>query len=79
MEKELKKAHARGVVIGAATDGAALLGDRGGLGLLPGFAFGTSKQTEAVLRANPACVGLSFGDGAALVIRGRVGRVIGDS
>ncbi|QJW96876.1 cyanophycinase [Frigoriglobus tundricola] len=79
VEKELKKLHARGRVVGAAAPLSAWLGDRAGLALLPGFAIGTQKQTDAVLKNHPACVGLSFGSDAAVVIRGRVARVIGDS
>ena len=78
VEKALKAVHARGGVLGAAPCNA-LFGDRAGLGVLPGFALGTPEQADAAVRANPACVGLSFGDAAAVVVRKRVARVVGDA
>ncbi len=79
VETELKKLHARGAVVGTAAPLSAWLGDRAGLAFLPDFAIGTQKQTDAALKTHPARVGLSFGSDAAVVIRGRVARVIGDS
>jgi cyanophycinase len=96
VEKELKKLHARGGVIGGTSAGAAiqgdLMGDGGtdtaktaeGLGYLPGYAidqhFANRRvdRLQRVIAANPSWVGLGLEDGSAVVIRGRVARVIGD-
>src|SRR5437763_1774108 len=68
VEKELKKAHARGAVIGVTHACSAVLCDRAGtetgFGLLPGFAFGTQRQIDAAMKNNPTCVGLRIPDGA---------------
>jgi hypothetical protein len=63
VEKELKKLHARGGVVGgnAVSD----------FGFLPGFANGAATSQ--------GIVGLRIPDGAGVVIRGRVARVIGDA
>ncbi|AMV29986.1 Cyanophycinase [Gemmata sp. SH-PL17] len=69
VEKELKKLHARGGVIGAGASGSVLEE----LGLLPGF---TSREARSL---KAGCIGLDCGDDSAVVIRGRVARVIGDA
>jgi len=98
VEKELKKLHARGAVIGGTSAGAAVMTDlmiaggtdtaktADGFGFLPGFVtdqhfVSRKRQTrlEAVISANPTRIGLGLDEGTAIVIRGRVGRVIGDS
>jgi cyanophycinase len=98
VEKELKRLHARGGVIGGTSAGAAIMSDLmiaggtdtaktgPGLGFLPGFvvdqhflARKRAKRLEGVIAANPAFVGLGIDEGTALVVRGRVARVIGDS
>lgn len=90
-EEALKKFHARGGVIGASAASEALAGgwlvEAGkptGLGLLPGFVIdphfaADKKRLPGVIAAHPDWVGLGFDSGSAMVIRGRVGRVIGDS
>jgi cyanophycinase len=88
-EKELRKLHARGGVIGGAGGGADLMGSlvfaggeekpAAGLGLLPGFVIDRKERLEGAVADNAGHVGLRLEDGAALVIRGRVARVIGDS
>ncbi len=85
VEKELKKLHARGGVIGGVGGGDEAMGSLlvevgeepvAGFGLLPGFIVG-EKLTQA-LTTHPAYVGLFIPDEAGVVIRGRVARVIGD-
>lgn len=93
VEKELKKLHARGGLIGGTGTGAVVLGDlandrvkAGGptgwsLGLLPGFLIydrGDVELLAAEIAANPAKVGLMIDPAAAVVIRGKAIRVIGD-
>jgi cyanophycinase len=88
-ERELKKLHARGGVIGGAGGGAAVMGSLvfaggedkpvAGFGLLPGFLIERKEHLEGAIADNPAHVGLRLPDGAAVVVRGRVARVIGES
>jgi cyanophycinase len=97
VEKELKKLHARGGVIGGTSAGAAVMSDLmieggtdtartgEGLGFLPGYVIDQhftarkrEKRLEGVIAANPAWIGLGIDEGTALVIRGRVARVIGE-
>jgi cyanophycinase len=94
VETELKKLHARGVVIGcrtpAATDaviqgGPGPITSRAGFGFLPGFVLnyvsesraGTPPLTRGLVDL-PGYVGIAVGGSSALVVRGRVARVIGD-
>ena len=98
VEKELKKLHARGAVIGGTSAGAAVMTDlmiaggkdkaetADGFGFLPGFvvdqhfvARKRQARLEGVIAANPARVGMGLDEGTAIVVRGRVARVIGDS
>ena len=74
VEAELKKLHARGGAIGGSA-GAPALAD---LGILPGFVTGTGDLKAAVAK-RPGSVGFTFAEDSGLVIRGRVGRVIGES
>jgi cyanophycinase len=76
VEKELKKAHARGAVVGAAGACAELFGN---FDLLPGYAVGSRKVVDAALKENPTRVGFALGEKSGITIRGRVARVIGDS
>jgi cyanophycinase len=76
VEEELKKAHARGAVVGAAGPAAGLIG---GFGLLPGYAVGPRQEVNAALKEKPTRVGFVPGEKSGVVIRGRVARVIGDS
>jgi cyanophycinase len=92
VEKELKKLQARGGVVGGTGAGASVLTDlvvlrtpeeestAPGLGLLPGFLYDPKRdgRVTKVLPRNPAYVGLSFEDGAAMILRGRFAHVIGD-
>jgi cyanophycinase len=88
VEKELRKLHARGGVIGCATSGSALVGTmaRAGaeqkwveaFGLLPGFLLDRKDHLSDTIASHPAHVGLVIPDGAGLVVSGRVARVIGD-
>lgn len=97
IEKELKKLHARGGVIGGTSAGAAIMSDlmieggtdtaktSDGLGFLPGYVIDQhftarkrEKRLEGVITANPAWVGLGIDEETALLIRGRVARVIGE-
>jgi cyanophycinase len=93
VEKELKKLQARGGLIGGTGTGAAVLGDlvidrvkedrltEPGLGLLPGFLIEDRSDPERfpeAIAANPATVGLMIDRAAAVVIRGKNLRVIGD-
>jgi cyanophycinase len=76
VEEGLKKAHARGAVVGAAGPAVELIG---GFGLLPGYAIGSRKQVDAALKGEPTRVGFALGEKSGIVIRRRVARVIGDS
>ncbi|MBP3958958.1 cyanophycinase [Gemmata sp. G18] len=85
VEKELKKLHARGGVIGGTGGGESAMGALlvgvgeepvAGLGLLPGFII--DEKLTKVIAARPTHIGLEIPDEAAVVIRGRVARVIGD-
>jgi cyanophycinase len=67
VEKELKKLHARGGVVGGPAG--LVLGE---LGLLTGFAAGAAVP-------KPGFVGLAIDGHSALVVRGRVARVVGDA
>jgi len=88
VEKELKRLHGRGVVIGAGGGGNAAIGTiafAGGaekpapaLDVLPGFLVERKEQIVGAIADNPALVGLQIPDGAGVVIRGRTMRVIGD-
>ncbi|VTU00841.1 cyanophycinase : Cyanophycinase OS=Isosphaera pallida (strain ATCC 43644 / DSM 9630 / IS1B) GN=Isop_2690 PE=4 SV=1: Peptidase_S51 [Gemmataceae bacterium] len=94
VEKELKKLHARGAVIGcrtpSATDvvlqgGPGPIASRAGFGFLPGFVFNYVSESRAgtppLLRGLadlPGYVGIAVGASSAVVVRGRVARVIGD-
>jgi cyanophycinase len=86
VEKELKKLHARGGVIGGVGGGDCAMGGLlvevgeepvAGFGLLPGYIIDEKKPILKALEAHPAYVGLSVPDDAGVVIRGRVARVIG--
>lgn len=92
-ETELRKLQARGGVIGGTGSGAAVQGDividrtvdrlqvEPGLGLLPGFLVEDREVAERfpdAVAANPAYPGLGIEPGAAVVIRGRTMRVIGE-
>jgi alpha-glucosidase len=92
-EKELKKLLARGGLIGGTGTGAAVLGeftiDRAnparltepGLGLLPGILIEDRSEFERfdqAIAANAGVVGLNVDSDTALVIRGKVMRVIGE-
>jgi cyanophycinase len=87
-EKELKKLHARGVVIGGAGGGAGVMGSLvfaggekkpvAGFGLLPGFVVERKEMLEGAVKENPGHVGLRLPDDSAVVVRRRVARVIGD-
>jgi cyanophycinase len=89
VEKELKKLHARGGVIGSAASGSAVVGSLAhagaeqklveAFGLLPGFVLDPKSRLSDTIASHPAHVGLRIPEGAAVVIRGRVARVIGDS
>jgi cyanophycinase len=98
VEKELKKLHERGGVIGGTSAGASVLSDLmitgggdtartgAGLGLLPGFVIdqhfvrrGRVKRLAGLIDANPSYVGLGIDEATALVVRGRLARVLGDS
>jgi cyanophycinase len=89
VEKELRKLHARGGVIGCSASGSAIVGSmaRAGaeqklveaLGLLPGFILDRKDRLSDSIANHPAHVGLLIPDGAGVVIRGRVARVIGDA
>jgi cyanophycinase len=86
-EKELKKLHARGGVIGAAGGGNSAMGGLAfaggdpkpttGFGLLSGYLIERKDHILGALADNPSYVGLRIPDGAGVVIRGRVARVIG--
>lgn len=93
VEKELKRLHARGGAIGGTAVVADRLlasqndGDASdiGLGLLRGFVVdarfsspGRLKLLQKAVAANPAFIGLGIGEGAAVVVRDRRLRVIGD-
>jgi cyanophycinase len=87
-EKELKKLHARGGVIGGAGGGAQVMGSlvlaggnpkpTDGYGLLPGFILERKESLEGLVADNPAHVGLRLPDGAGVVIQGRRMRVLGE-
>src|SRR5205823_6671084 len=89
VEKELRKLHERGGVIGGAGGGAQVTGSLvfaggeekpvAGFGLLPGFLVERKEHLEGAIADNPAYLGLRLPDGAAVVVRGRVMRVIGDA
>jgi cyanophycinase len=90
VEKELKKLHARGGVIGGAAAGAAVLGDLlvepgakstdRAFGFLPGCIIDPpgKKRLAEVIAANPSWVGLEIDDRTALLVRERTARVIGE-
>lgn len=94
-EKAVAKVHARGGVIGGATPslaqivldgGPGPITDRPGFGFLPGFTFNFGgdvtrswKPLAKALAARPGFVGIAMDSGSALVVRGRVMRVIGDA
>jgi cyanophycinase len=93
VEKELKKLQARGGLIGGTGTGAVVLGDLSidrvkadgptewSLGLLPGFLIhdrGDVERLADAIAANPANVGLMIDPAAAVVIRGKNIRVIGE-
>src|SRR5262245_32568353 len=89
VEKELKRLHSRGGLVGGTGTGMTVLGDfvlwhkepgfEPTLGVLPGFLPDDPKKERlaAAIAANPAHVGLGIAPGAALVIRGNDMRVIG--
>jgi cyanophycinase len=98
VEKELKKLHARGGVIGGTSAGAAIMSDvmitggsdtaklGTGFGFLPGFivdqhftACRRDKRLHGAVAAHPQYVGLGLDEATAIVVRGRVARVIGDA
>lgn len=89
VEKELKKLHARGGLVGGTGTGMSVLGDfvlwhkapgfEPALRVLPGFLLADPRSdglSEAIA-ANPAQVGLGIEPGTAVVIRGRDMRVVG--
>lgn len=69
IEKALKGRHAAGVPIGGPLAAE--------LGLISGYQFGTATTASAVEK-QPGSVGVGFGKSGAIVVRGRVARVIGD-
>ncbi|HSQ56796.1 MAG TPA: Type 1 glutamine amidotransferase-like domain-containing protein, partial [Gemmata sp.] len=87
-EKELRKLHARGGVIGCAGGGAGAMGSlafSGGakepvaaLNFLPGFLIDNKERLAAAVESKAGSVGIHLPEGAAVVIRGRVARVIGE-
>jgi cyanophycinase len=87
-EREVKKLHVRGGVIGGTGGGAAVMGSlvfaggekkpTRGYGLLPGFIIERKEMLESAIEDYPGHVGLRLPDGAAVVVRGRVARVIGE-
>jgi len=89
VEQELKKLHARGGAIGGAGGGASVMGSLvfaggeekpvAGFGMLPGFVIERKEQLEGAIQDHPALVGLRLKDEAAVVVRGRVARVLGES
>jgi cyanophycinase len=95
VEKELKKLHARGGAVGGqtptltdlvVTGGPGPFAWRPGFGFLPGFVLnytsdapGSWKPLARALPERPGYVGLAVGEQSAVVIRGRLLRVAGDS
>lgn len=95
VEKELKKLHARGGVVGgqtpALTDLVVAGGPgpftwRAGFGFLPGFVLNYSsdapsswKPLAKALPEHPEHVGLAVGENSAVVAKGRLLRVVSDS
>ncbi len=98
VEKEIRKLHARGGVIGGTSAGAAVMSDTmiaggkekatlaDGFGFLPGFVVDqhfTNRKREArlqgVIAEHPKRVGFGLDEGTAIVVKGRVARVIGDA
>jgi len=89
VERELKKLHARGGLIGGTGTGMNVLGDfvlwhkppgfEPALGVLAGFlpCDPRSDEIEEAIAANPSQVGLGIGPGTAVVIRGKDMRVVG--
>ena len=87
-EKELKKFHARGGVIGGTGGGSSVMGSlvfaggkekpTNGFGVLPGFVLERKGILNGAVTANPAHVGLRLPDHAAVVIQNRRARVIGE-
>jgi len=90
VEKELKRLHARGGLVGGTGTGMAVLGDfviwhkepgfEPALGLLTGFLLGDPDKEglAATVAAQPAHVGLGIEPGTAVVIRGKEMRVLGN-
>src|SRR6185369_12187721 len=92
VEAELAKLQSRGGAAGGAGAGAAVLAGRvdvrtgddprtgPGFGLLPGFVVGRAADDRfaAAVARTPGHAGLAIGDGAAVVVRGRTLRVIGE-
>jgi cyanophycinase len=86
-EKELKKFHARGGVIGGAGGGSSVMGSlvfaggeekpTNGFGLLSGFLIERKEMLENAVKVNAGFVGLRLPNEAAVVVRGRRARVIG--
>lgn len=78
-EKELRKAHTRGAVIGTVVGVWTLFCET--FGLLPGFVFGTRELADFIVKDKdiPGYVGIAVEGDSGLVIRGRVARVIGES
>ena len=80
-EKELKKLHARGGVIGGTGGGSSVMGSlvfaggeekpTVGFGLLSGFVIERKDMLEGAVKDNPGFVGLRLPNGAAVVIQGR--------
>ncbi|HEY3788332.1 MAG TPA: Type 1 glutamine amidotransferase-like domain-containing protein [Urbifossiella sp.] len=79
LEKELKKLHERGGLVGGSGSGATLLSDAG-LGILPDFLISKSvdQRFKAAIDAKPSLVGLSVPEGAAMIFQGRRTRVMGE-
>ncbi|MCI0702162.1 MAG: cyanophycinase [Planctomycetia bacterium] len=87
-EKELKKLHARGGVIGGAGRGANVMGSLVlaggaekpvvGFGVLPGFILDQDERVERMIADNPTHVGLQIPNDAGIIFQGRRLRVIGE-
>ena len=75
IEKELRKLHTRGAVIGGTGDA---FGFQPGFVVEPHFTSAGSKRLHAAVATLPGSVGLGIADGTAVTARGRLLRVVGD-
>ncbi|MCE9560705.1 MAG: cyanophycinase [Planctomycetes bacterium] len=88
VEKELKKLHERGTIIGGSLGGMMALTDlhidadapktAAGLGFLNGFILDGGTRIKSTIAANPAYVGFAFPENSALIIQGRLARAFGE-